>query len=33
MREALKNTSISVVVPAVRALTVYLGTESSEQRN
>lgn len=30
---SLKNASISVVVPAVRALTVYLGTESSEQRN
>lgn len=30
---SLKNASISIVVPAVRALTVYLGTESSEQRN
>lgn len=30
---SLKNASISVVVPAVRALTVYLSTEPSEQRN
>lgn len=30
---SLRNASVSVVVPAVRAVTVYLGTESSEQRN